>query len=55
MSAFGEATGHVFLLAVPATLLTVVVVTLVREVRLRTTVHHADELPAGGELAAVVE
>ena len=55
MNAFGEATGHVFLLAAPAALVTIVVVALVREVRLRTTVHHADELPAAGEIAAVVE
>lgn len=46
MSAFGEATGHLFLLTVPAAIITVVVVALLTEVPLRTTVHSADELEA---------
>lgn len=46
MSAFGEATGHLFLLALPAAVITIVVVALVREVRLRSTVHTDAELEA---------
>jgi EmrB/QacA subfamily drug resistance transporter len=44
MGAFGDATGHVFLLTVPAAIITVIVVALFTEVPLRTTVHSADEL-----------
>lgn len=41
--AFGEATGHVFAVALPFALLALVCVVLIREVPLRTTVGHADE------------
>ncbi len=45
-SAYGEATGHLFLLALPVAVLALVVVALVREVPLRSTIHTADELEA---------
>ena len=44
MHAFGEATGHVFLLAVPVALVTLVAVLLISEVPLRTTIQRDDEL-----------
>lgn len=44
MHAFGEATGHIFWLAVPTAVVTLVAVLLIREVPLRTTIHRADEL-----------
>ena len=44
--AFGEATGHLFLVAVPFAVLAFGCVLLIREVPLRTTVLRADELPA---------
>lgn len=43
-TAFGEATGHIFLLVLPVALLTVVVVALLREVPLRSTIHDEAEL-----------
>lgn len=43
-AAFGEATGHIFLLVLPVALLTVVVVALLREVPLRSTIHDEAEL-----------
>jgi EmrB/QacA subfamily drug resistance transporter len=49
--AFGAATGHVFLVAVPFAALALVCVLFIREVPLRTTIHRADEVevlePAG--------
>lgn len=42
--AYGEATGHLFLLVVPAALLTVLVVSLFREVPLRSTIHSDEEV-----------
>ncbi len=42
--AFGEATGHIFLVAVPFAVLALVCVALIREVPLRTTVLREDEL-----------
>ena len=45
-AAFGEATGHIFLLAVPFALLALVCIAALREVPLRTTIHRADELEA---------
>ncbi len=43
-AAFGEATGHIFLLAVPFAVLALLCIALLREVPLRTTIHRADEL-----------
>ena len=42
--AFGEATGHIFLVAVPFAVLALVCVVFIREVPLRTTILRADEL-----------
>jgi hypothetical protein len=42
--AFGEATGHIFLVATPVAALALVCVLLIKEVPLRTTVLRADEL-----------
>lgn len=42
--AFGEATGHLFLVALPFAVLALVCVVFIREVPLRTTVLRADEL-----------
>ncbi len=42
--AFGEATGHIFLVATPIAVLALVCVLFIREVPLRTTVLRADEL-----------
>ncbi|MBO0843856.1 MAG: MFS transporter [Nocardioides sp.] len=47
--AFGEATGHVFLVAVPFAALALVCVLFIREVPLRTTVLRADEVAARDE------
>ena len=43
-NAFGEATGHIFLIAVPFAVLAFVCVLLIKEVPLRTTIERADEL-----------
>jgi hypothetical protein len=50
--AFGEATGHIFLVATPIAVLALVCVLFIREVPLRTTVLRADELAP--EVAAEV-
>ena len=42
--AFGEATGHIFLVAVPFAVLALVCVAFIKEVPLRTTILRADEL-----------
>ncbi len=42
--AFGEATGHIFLVAVPFAVLALVCVSLIHEVPLRTTILRADEM-----------
>ncbi|MGI8993008.1 MAG: MDR family MFS transporter [Nocardioidaceae bacterium] len=42
--AFGEATGHIFLIATPFAFVAFVAVLFIREVPLRTTIGHADEL-----------
>ena len=42
--AFGEATGHIFLVAVPFAVLALVCVVLIREVPLRTTILRDDEI-----------
>jgi EmrB/QacA subfamily drug resistance transporter len=47
--AFGEATGHVFLVALPFAALALVCVLFIREVPLRTTVLRADEVAARDE------
>ena len=45
-SAYGEATGHIFWLAVPFALVLLVSVLFVKEVPLRTTIHSEEELEA---------
>jgi EmrB/QacA subfamily drug resistance transporter len=51
--AFGEATGHLFLVAVPFALLALVCVLFIKEVPLRTTILRADELaPEAAQKAA---
>jgi MFS family permease len=45
-AAFGEATGHVFLVAAPFAALALVCVLFIREVPLRTTILRADEVAA---------
>jgi EmrB/QacA subfamily drug resistance transporter len=49
MSAFSEATGHVFLLAAPFALLALACIVAIREVPLRTTIARADEPAAQPE------
>jgi len=44
--AFGEATGHIFLIATPFAVLALVAVLFIREVPLRTTIERADEAAA---------
>ena len=44
-TAFGEATGHIFLAAVPFAVLALVCVLFIKEVPLRTTLEMADETP----------
>jgi EmrB/QacA subfamily drug resistance transporter len=44
--AFGEATGHLFLVAVPFAVLALVCVVFIKEVPLRTTILRADEMAA---------
>jgi EmrB/QacA subfamily drug resistance transporter len=52
-TAFGDATGHVFLAAVPFAILALVCVLLIKEVPLRTTLDLADgERPVRDEVAA---
>ena len=46
--AFGEATGHIFLVAVPFAVLALVCVLFIREVPLRTTILREDEIAHGG-------
>jgi EmrB/QacA subfamily drug resistance transporter len=46
-AAFGDATGHVFLLAVPCAVVALVAVLFIREVPLRTTIERQDELEQG--------
>ena len=43
-AAYGDATGHVFLLAVPFAVVALVCILFIREVPLRTTIARADEL-----------
>ena len=43
-AAFGEATGHIFMVAVPFAVAAFVCVLFIREVPLRTTIHRADEI-----------
>ena len=42
--AFGEATGHIFLVAVPFAVAAFLCVLFIREVPLRTTILRADEI-----------
>jgi hypothetical protein len=46
--AFGEATGHVFLVALPFAALALVCVLFIREVPLRTTILREDEVVPDG-------
>jgi EmrB/QacA subfamily drug resistance transporter len=51
--AFGEATGHIFLVAAPFAVLALVCVVFIKEVPLRTTILRADELaPEAAQKAA---
>ena len=43
-AAYGDATGHIFLLALPFAVVALVCIVLIREVPLRTTIARADEL-----------
>ena len=43
-AAFGDATGHVFLIAAPCALVAFVAILFIREVPLRTTIEREDEL-----------
>ena len=43
-AAYGDATGHIFLIAVPFALVALVCIVFIREVPLRTTIARADEL-----------
>ena len=43
-SAFGDATGHLFLIAAPFALVALVAVLFIRVVPLRTTIERADEM-----------
>ena len=45
-AAFGDATGHMFLLAVPFAVVALVCILLIRETPLRTTIASAEELEA---------
>jgi EmrB/QacA subfamily drug resistance transporter len=45
--AFGDATGHIFLLATPFAVLAFIAVLFIREVPLRTTIEREDELAGG--------
>jgi MFS family permease len=48
-AAFGDATAHIFLMAVPFTVVAFIAVLFIREVPLRTTIEREDE-PAGAEV-----
>jgi MFS family permease len=50
-SAFGEATGHIFLAAVPFAILALVCVLLIKEVPLRTTLDLAEKAPGARDEA----
>jgi EmrB/QacA subfamily drug resistance transporter len=50
--AFGEATGHLFLVAVPFAVLALVCVLFIKEVPLRTTILRADEMAPEAALAS---
>src|SRR6478752_3016388 len=55
-SAFGEATGHLFLIAAPFAMLALLCVLFIREVPLRTTIQRTDEtvaVPSSGYEAIV--
>jgi hypothetical protein len=43
-AAYGDATGHVFLIAVPFAVVALLCILLIRETPLRTTIARADEL-----------
>ncbi len=51
-TAFGDATGHLFLIAAPCAAIALVAVLFIREVPLRTTIERADELAPADEGSA---
>jgi EmrB/QacA subfamily drug resistance transporter len=53
--AFGEATGHIFLFAVPCTVVALIAVLFIRETRLRTTLDKIEEPEIAMDLAAELE
>jgi EmrB/QacA subfamily drug resistance transporter len=53
--AFGEATGHIFLFALPCTIVALVAVLFIKEARLRTTLDTIEEPEIDMELAAELE
>lgn len=53
--AFGEATGHIFLFAVPCTVLALIAVLFIRETRLRTTLDKIEEPEIALDLAAELQ
>ena len=53
--AFGEATGHIFLVAVPFAVAAFVCVLFIREVPLRTTILRADEIAPEATATQVAE
>ncbi|WP_036489614.1 MDR family MFS transporter [Nocardioides sp. Iso805N] len=53
--AFGAATGHIFLFAVPCTVLALVAVLFIRETRLRTTLDKIEEPEIALDLAAELQ
>ena len=46
-AAFGDATGHLFLIAVPFAVIALIAVLFIREVPLRTTIEREDEATSG--------
>jgi hypothetical protein len=51
-NAFGDATGHIFWVAVPFAVVALVAVLFIEEVPLRLTIERADELEQRAEHAA---
>lgn len=47
MAAYGEGTGHIFLLAIPFGLVAMVAIAFIREVPMRNTIHSDAEIEAG--------
>lgn len=53
--AFGEATGHIFLFALPCTVVALIAVLFIKETRLRTTLDKLEEPEIAMDLAAELE